>query len=98
MQKKIIALAIAGMVSAPAFADSQVNFYGVVDAAVVNVSGSGLASSTVLESGGPDSTHLGVNVSNDLGNGVKAIGNLEYGTDLTNNGGLGSFDARKKRK
>lgn len=96
MKKKIIAIVIAGMVSAPAFADSQVNFYGVVDAAVVSVSGSGLSSSTVLESGGPDSTHVGVNVSNDLGNGLKAIGNLEYGTDLTNNGGLGSFNARKK--
>ncbi len=96
MQKKIIALAIAGMVSAPAFADSQVNFYGVVDAAVVSVSGSGLSRSTVIESGGPDSTHVGVNVSNDLGNGLKAIGNLEYGTNLTNNGGMGNFDARKK--
>ncbi|MGA7595527.1 MAG: porin, partial [Gallionella sp.] len=53
-------------------------------------------SSTVLESGGPDSTHLGVNVSNDLGNGLKAIGNLEYGTNLTNSGGMGTFDARKK--
>ena len=96
MQKKIIAMAIAGMVSAPAFADSQVNFYGVVDAAVVNVSGSGLSSSTVLESGGPDSTHLGVNASNDLGNGVKAIGTLEYGTDLTNSGGLAALMRAKK--
>ncbi|MGA8862739.1 MAG: porin [Gallionella sp.] len=96
MQKKIIAMAIAGMVSAPAFADSQVNFYGVVDAAVVSVSGSNLSSSTVLESGGPDSTHLGVSASNDLGNGLKAIGTLEYGTDLTNSNGLGSFNARKK--
>lgn len=96
MQKKIIALAIAGMISAPTFADSQVNFYGVVDAAVVSVSGSNLSSSTVIESGGPDSTHVGVNVSNDLGNGLKAIGNLEYGTNLTNNGGMGNFNARKK--
>lgn len=96
MQKKIIALAIAGMFSAPAFANSQVNFYGVVDAAVVNVSGSGLASTTVVGTGGPGSTHVGVNASNDLGNGLKAIGNLEYGLNLPDATGLGSVGARKK--
>lgn len=96
MKKKIISLAIAGMVSAPAFADPQVNFYGVVDAAVVTVSGSGLSSNTVVESGGPGSTHVGVNVSNDLGNGLKAIGVLEYGFNLTDNTGLSSAGARKK--
>ena len=95
MQKKIIALAIAGMISAPAFAD-PVDFYGVVDAAVVSVSGSGLASSTVIGTGGPGSTHVGVNASNDLGNGLKAIGNLEYGLDLPDATGLGSVGARKK--
>ena len=32
MQKKLIALAIAGLVSAPAFAQSNVTIYGVADA------------------------------------------------------------------
>lgn len=96
MQKKIIVLAIAGMFSAPAFADSQVNFYGVVDAAVVNVSGDGLSSNTVVGTGGPGSTHVGVSASNGLGNGLKAIGTLEYGLDLTNSNGLSDVGARKK--
>ena len=34
MQKKLIALAVAGLVSAPAFAQSNVTIYGVADAAV----------------------------------------------------------------
>ena len=32
MQKKLIALAVAGLVSAPAFAQSNVTIYGVADA------------------------------------------------------------------
>jgi predicted porin len=34
MQKKLIALAVAGLVSAPAFAQSNVTIYGVADAAM----------------------------------------------------------------
>ena len=34
MQKKLIALAVAGLVSAPAFAQSNVTIYGVADAAI----------------------------------------------------------------
>ena len=39
MQKKIIALAVAGLVSGAAFAQSNVTIYGVVDAGYVNSSG-----------------------------------------------------------
>jgi len=37
MQKKLIALAVASLVSAPVFAQSQVTLYGTFDAGVRNV-------------------------------------------------------------
>ena len=97
MKKKIVSLAIAGMVSAPAFADSmgtmgndtKVTFYGVLDNALQNVTGSGLQSQTLVESGGPNTSYFGVKASHDLGNGLKAIGDLEYGIDLTNAANIG---------
>ena len=39
MQKKLIALAVAGLVSGAAFAQSNVTVYGIVDAGFVNSSG-----------------------------------------------------------
>jgi len=46
MQKKIIALAVAAAFSAPALA-ADVGLYGIVDAAIVNVSGDGQKSDLV---------------------------------------------------
>ena len=39
MQKKIIALAVAGLVSGAAFAQSNVTVYGIVDVGVYGFSG-----------------------------------------------------------
>lgn len=79
MQKKIIALAIAAAFSAPAFADSTV--YGVVDAALGNVSADGQKSDTLAASGGLASSRIGVKAVEDLDNGMKAVVVLEYGLD-----------------
>lgn len=97
MKIKVIALVISGLAAVPALADSmstmdsdtKVTFYGVLDNALQNVTGSGLQSQTLVESGGPNTSYFGVRASNELGNGLKAIGDLEYGVDLTNGANLG---------
>jgi len=58
MQKKLIALAVAAAFSAPAFAD--VTVYGIVDAAVANVSVTGMKSDLTVISGGLSTSRLGV--------------------------------------
>lgn len=89
MQKKLIALAItAAFASAPAFADTSI--YGIVDAAVVNNSTTGLKNTTQVLSGGLSTSRFGINASEDLGNGMKAIGNLEYKLDVAGAAGIGA--------
>jgi predicted porin len=83
MQKKIIAIAIAATLSAPAFAD--ITAYGIIDGAIASVSGSGQKSDLIALSGGASTSRLGAKVSEDLGNGLTAIGVLEYGLDTETN-------------
>ena len=52
MQKKLIALAVAGLASAGAFAQSNVTVYGVADMYVGSFKTDGLERSTKVESGG----------------------------------------------
>ena len=86
MQKKIIALAIAAAFSAPAFAD--VTVYGIVDAAVAHLSADGQKSDTQAVSGGLSSSRIGVKSAEDLGNGLKAVVNLEYSLDTETSAGI----------
>jgi len=88
MQKKIIALAIAAAFSAPAFAD--VTVYGIVDAAVANVSNSGQKSQVQAVSGGLSTSRLGVVTVEDVGDGVKVIAKLEYGLDSETSSTIGA--------
>ena len=81
MQKKLIALAVAAAFSAPAFADTAV--YGTVDVTVANIKGDGQQSDTVVVGGGLSTSRIGFNSAEDLGNGMKAIVNLEYKIDPT---------------
>ncbi|MBV2204918.1 MAG: porin [Pseudomonas sp.] len=82
MQKKLIALAIAGLVSAPAFAQSNVTIYGLVDMGVAyrsdNVA-AGVGSKTSIDSGIANGNRLGFRGTEDLGNGLKAGFVLEQG-------------------
>jgi predicted porin len=87
MQKKIIALAIAAAFSAPAFADTTV--YGIVDAAVANISSTGNKSSLTVLSGGLSTSRFGVKTVEDLDNGMKAVAVLEYALDVANNTTVG---------
>lgn len=87
MQKKLLALAIAGLSSA-AFAQSNVTIYGIVDVGVANYSGisngtnglaapltngtAGSGSSTQVVSGGSANSRLGFRGEEGLGGGLKA--------------------------
>lgn len=85
MQKKIIALAVAGLVSGAAFAQSNVTVYGTVDMAYVYQGAAvedNLHSRSALDDGGWDSSRFGLMGSEDLGNGLSANFKQEYGTNL----------------
>jgi predicted porin len=93
MHKTVIALAIAGLAAAPAFADSNVTLYGVVDYGYLIRSGdSGLQKNCAstgaaaagcakqeFSSGISTPSRLGFKGAEDLGNGTKAIFELEAG-------------------
>lgn len=78
--KKFIVLAVAGLVSGGAFAQSNVTIYGIMDASVFGWSGNG-ESSTGISSSNYSTSRLGFKGEEALGNGLKAIFNLE--TQLT---------------
>jgi len=80
MQKKIIALAVAGLVSGAAFAQSNVTVYGILDAGVYGWSGND-ESATGVVNGGLSTSRLGFKGEEALGNGLKAIFNLETAID-----------------
>lgn len=90
MQKKLIALAIASAFSASAFAESTVNVYGILDAAVVRASGDGQQSDIVAVSSGLATSRIGVKATEDLDNGMKAVAVAEYKLDPENSDTLSS--------
>jgi predicted porin len=94
MQKKLIAIAIATAFSAPAFADTTV--YGIVDAAVTNISKTGFKSDLNLTSGGLSTSRVGVKATEDLDNGMKVIGVLEAKIDVTDSSAPFGGAARQK--
>ncbi len=75
MQKKMIALAVAGLVSGAAFAQSNVTLYGIVDLGYkykMDYVGDNIDDSGAVDSGGLDGSRVGVKGEEDLGNGLKA--------------------------
>lgn len=95
MQKKIIALAVAGLMSGAAFAQSNVTVYGSVDAGYRASSGDnnvapGADTQTGIASGNWKSSRLGFKGEEALGNGLKAIFTLEYAIANDVNAGIGS--------
>ncbi|WP_201211304.1 porin [Rhodocyclus purpureus] len=91
MQKKLIALAVAGLVSGGAFAQSNVSIYGIVDMGYMNKNFDG-ADKTVngIDSGILSVSRLGFKGEEALGNGLKAIFNLEYALAIDNNAAIGT--------
>lgn len=96
MQKKLIALAVAGMASGFAAAQTNVTIYGVLDAGYLYSAGdpgpgikgtntfSGIANG-LLTAG----NRLGFKGEEALGNGLKAVFTLEYGLEIDSNCGIG---------
>lgn len=90
MQKKLIALAVAGLASTGVFAADNVTMYGVIDAAMVNVNGTGLKGGYSFAAGGLAASRIGVKGEEDLGGGTKVLAVLEYQLDTMNNTGVGT--------
>lgn len=82
MQKKIIALAIAGLASTAAFAQSNVTVYGVADVYYAYASASNVKSTNFINSGGLSGSRLGFKGVEALGNGLSAVFALEYGLTI----------------
>lgn len=90
MQKKIIALAIAAAISAPAFADNaNMTVYGkaILDIESVSNDKSTLSSATRVQT---NASRLGVKGSEDLGDGLKAWFQYEVEIDADGNAGSGA--------
>jgi len=88
MQKKIIALAVAGLVSGAAFAQTNVTVYGSID---VNYtySKAGDGKFSGVDNGGLNGGRVGFKGEEALGNGLKAIFTYEFGSvDADVNSGL----------
>ena len=98
MQKKIIALAIAGLASSAAFAQTNVTIYGVADAFYANAKSEqapGAANLTGKDSkfsgiagGGLSGSRLGFRAVEDLGGGLSAGMLMEYGTVAMDGGAV----------
>ncbi len=90
MQKKLIAVAVAGLLSGAAFAESNVTVYGIADVYYGRLSGDSYKSYNAVNSGGLSGSRVGFKGAEDLGNGLKAIFETELAYDQADNGGLTS--------
>ncbi len=82
MNKKLIALAVAAATSGAAFAQSNVTIYGNIDMGLMYRGGDNGAvpsgqSERAVQSAGSES-HIGFKGAEDLGNGTKALFDLQY--------------------
>ena len=92
MQKKIIALAVAGLASSGAFAQANVTVYGVADATfdIVKINGDAnneLGNTTRVST---NSSLLGFKGAENLGNGLTAVFQFESSVGFDNAGSLGA--------
>jgi len=83
MQKKLIALAVAGLVSGGAFAQSNVTIYGIVDVGIES-GNSGFGTKTRIQSGQSAGNRLGFRGEEAIGNGNSVFFTLEQGFALDN--------------
>ncbi|KQW51686.1 hypothetical protein ASD88_03435 [Pelomonas sp. Root662] len=74
-----MAVAVLAASTSAAWAQSSVTLYGIVDAAVRYTSNANAGTSTkTLTPGGMSQSRLGVNITEDMGGGLKALANLEH--------------------
>lgn len=104
MQKKLIALAVAGLASGAAFAQTNVTIYGVMDAGYVYSSGERPGNNTEnanfsgIQSGVLAGSRIGFKGEEALGNGLKAVFVAEYGIGIDTNGGIGNTGGLNSRQ
>lgn len=83
MQKKLIALAVAGVFAAPAFAaTSNVDVYGSINVSVENVDNGAADWNRMVTN---NNSFLGFKGSEDLGGGLKAVWQLETNVNFDGN-------------
>ncbi|WP_184414891.1 porin [Rhodocyclus tenuis] len=90
MHKKIIALAVAGLLSGGAFAQSNVSIYGIVDLYGAHRTADNARAQNGVDSGGLATSRIGFKGEEALGNGLSAVFTLEYGLDVDKNTGVGA--------
>jgi predicted porin len=79
MKKATLAVAVLAASTSAAWAQSSVTLYGIVDAAVRYTSNANAGTSTkTMTPGGMSQSRLGVNVTEDMGGGLKALVNMEH--------------------
>jgi predicted porin len=72
----------AGLLQAPAQAQTQVNIYGIMDAAIVGEHGGTASPSAKITSGAASASRIGFRGTEDLGNGLSAFFTLETGAKI----------------
>jgi predicted porin len=83
MKKATLVLGLLAAATSAAWAQSSVTLYGIMDVGVRHTSNEGPASDsgdsiTRVIGGGMSQSRLGINVTEDMGDGLKAIANLEH--------------------
>jgi predicted porin len=83
MQGKLLAVALCAAFPLTAMAQSSVQVYGVMDAAIAKEdTGAPGGKRTAINSGNQSSSRLGFKGTEDIGNGLKAVFNIEAGVAL----------------
>ncbi len=95
--KRLAVVALVASAPLLAAAQSNVTVYGVMDAAlaVQDTGAAGDKSQTVINSGNQSSSRLGFRGTEDLGNGLKAIFNIEAGLALDTGAGDSALFGRR---
>lgn len=79
IKKASMAVAVLAASTSAAWAQSSVTLYGIVDAAARYTSNANAGTSTkTLAPGGMSQSRLGINVTEDMGGGLKALVNMEH--------------------
>lgn len=84
LHPKLIGAAVAVTAASPAFAQSSVTLYGVVDDAIAYVNNQKGHSNVYLRHGNLYSSRVGLRGAEDLGGGLSAIFDLQMGFDPNN--------------
>ncbi|MFG6432365.1 porin [Roseateles sp. LYH14W] len=79
MKKAAFAVAVLAASTSAAWAQSSVTLYGIVDVGVRYTTNANAGTSTkTVVPGGMSQSRLGVNITEDMGGGLKALANLEH--------------------